>query len=128
MAMCYNNTFYNNRGVPIYLSCNCSLHISGDNLFKNHRAENGAGIYISDHSAVVFCENSNVKFMNNSVDHNGSAIFINSHSSITFEQNSIATFDDNAGICGAIYSENNSNITFTPASPMIFTVHLPRKL
>ena len=118
-AMYYNNTFYNNQGVSI-LSHNCSLSINGDILFKNNRAENGAGIYISDHSTVIFGENSNVKFINNSVDHNGSAIFMNNHSSVTFEQNSIAIFNDNKGISGTIYSEDNSNITFKATSQVIF--------
>ena len=120
VAMYYNNTFYNNQGVPIYMSHNCSLHISGDILFKNNRAENGAGIYIRDHSTVIFGENSNVKFINNSVDYNGSVIFMNSYSSITFEQNSIATFNNNKDISGTIYSEDNSNITFTATSRVIF--------
>ena len=115
-----NTTFYNNQGVSIYLSHNHFLHVSGDILFKNNKAENGAGFYISDHATVVFGENSNVKFINNSVDHSGSAIFINSHSSVTFEQNSIATFNDNKGISGTIYSEDNSNITFNANSQVIF--------
>ena len=124
-AMYYNNnTFYNNQGRTTYLSSYCSLHISGDIMFKNNRAENGAGIYISDHSTVIFGENSNVKFINNSVDHNGSAIFMNSHSSVTFEQNSIATFNDNKGISGTIYSEDNSNITFKGTSQLIFNSNL----
>ena len=119
MAMYYNNTFYNNQGVTI-LSHNCSLSINGDILFKNNRAENGAGIYISDHSTVIFGENSNVKCINNSVDHNGSAIFMNSHSNVTFEQNSTTTFNDNKGISGTIYSEDNSNTTFKATSQVIF--------
>ena len=121
-SMYFNNTtFYNNQGVSIYLSSNCFVHISGDILFKNNIAENGAGIYISDHSTVVFGDNSNVKFINNSVDHNGSTIFMNNHSSVTFEQNSIVTFNDNKGISGTIYSEDNSNITFKATSQVIFS-------
>ena len=123
-AMYYNNTFYNNQGVSIYLSHKCFLSISGDILFKNNRAENGAGIYISDHSTVIFGEKSNVKFINNSVDHNGSGMFMNSNSSVTFEQNSIATFNDNKGISGTIYSEDNSNITFKGTSRVIFNSNL----
>ena len=119
-AMYYNNTFYNNQGVSIYLSHNCSLSISGDILFKSNRAENGAGIYISNHSTVIFGENSNVEFINNSVDHNGSAIFMNSYSNVTFEQNSIATFNDNKGISGTIYSEENSEFIFAATSRVIF--------
>ena len=121
VAMYYNNTtFYSNQGVSIYLSRKFSLSINGDILFKNNRAENGAGIYISDHSTVIFGENSNVKFINNSVDHNGSAIFIKSHSIVTFEQNSIAAFNDNKGINGTMYSDDNSRITFTATSQVIF--------
>ena len=120
MAMYYNNKFYNNQGVSIYLSHNCSLSISGDILFKSNRAENGAGIYISDHSTVIFGENSNVKFINNSVDHNGSAIFMNSYSNVTFEQNSTTTFNDNKGISGTIYSEDNSEFIFAATSRVIF--------
>ena len=119
-----NNTFYNNQGITTYLSSYCSLHISGDILFKNNRAENGAGIYISDHSTVIFGENSNVKFINNSVDHNGSAIFMNSHSKVTFKNNSIATFNGNKGISGTIYSKKNSQITFTATSSVIFNSNL----
>ena len=119
--MYFNNTiFHNNQGASIYLSEFCPLHVSGDIVFRNNRAENGAGIYIRDHSTVVFGENSNVKFINNSVDHNGSAIFMNSHSSVIFEQNSIATFNDNKGTHGTIYSEDNSNIAFKATSQVIF--------
>ena len=114
-----NITFCNNQGVSIYLSWS-SLHISGDILLKNNAAENGAGIYISDHSSILFDDNSTVKFINNSVDHSGSAIFMNSHSSVTFQRNSIVTFYDNKGITGTIYSRENSNITFNANSRAIF--------
>ena len=121
MYMYYNNTtFYNNQSVSIYVSHDCSLHLGGNILFKNNKAENGAGIYINDHSTVIFGENSYVQFINNSVDHNGSAIFISSQSSITFEQNSIATFNANKGISGTVYSKDGSNITFKATSWVIF--------
>ena len=120
-SMYFNNTtFYNNQGVSIYLRSNSFLHISGDILLKNNIAENGAGIYIGDHSTVIFGDNSNVKFINNSVDHNGSAIFMNSHSSVTFEHNAIVTFNDNRGVSGTIYSEDNSEITFEATSHVMF--------
>ena len=114
-----NIIFCNNQGRSIYLS-HSSLNISGDILLKNNAAENGAGIYISDHSSVIFGKNSSVKFFNNSVDHSDSAIFIDSHSNVTFEQNSIATFHDKKGISGTIYSRDNSNITFKATSQVIF--------
>ena len=115
-----NTTFYNSQGVPIYLSYSCFLHISGDIIFMNTITENGAGIYISNHSTVTFGENSNVKFINNSADYKGGAIFMNIHSSVTFEKESIVSFNDNKGISGTIYSEDNSNITFKANSQVIF--------
>ena len=111
----YFNTsnFYNNQGISVYLSRDTSLHVSGDVLFENNVAENGAGIYISDHSTVTFDESSNAKFINNYVDHNGAAIFLNYHSNVTFEQSSVVTFNDNkASTNGTIYSEASSNVTF----------------
>ena len=73
----FNTTnFYNNQGVSVYLSRYTSLHVSGDILFENNVAENGAEIYISDHSTVTFDESSNAKIVNNSVYHNCAAIFV----------------------------------------------------
>ena len=115
-----NSSFYNIQGVPVYLSHYCSLHISGEIEFKNNRAENSAGIYVNDHSTVILGNNSNVKFINNSVDHSGSAVFISSQSRLIFEQNSIATFKDNKGVNGTIYSEGNSSIIFKATSQVIF--------
>ena len=115
-----DSSFYNNQGTSVYLSHYCSLHISGNIEFKNNRAENGAGIYVDDHSTVIFGKNSNVKFINNSVNHNGGAMFISSHSNVIFEQNSIATFKENKGVNGTIYSVGNSNITFAATSQVIF--------
>ena len=122
VSLYYNNTtFSNNQGTSIYLSHNCSIHISGDILIQNNTAENGAGIYINDHSTVTFGEKSKIKFINNSVDHNGSAIFMNSHSNVMFEQNSTAAFIDNKGISGTIYSKGgNSNLTYEATSQVIF--------
>ena len=93
-------------------------------LFKNNTAENGAAIYVTNHSTIIFGENSYVKFFNNLVDSNGGAIFINSHSSVTFEQNFIVTFNDNKGIKGTIYSEDNSNVTFKATSQVTFNSNL----
>ena len=71
-----NSNFHNNQGVSVYLSRGCILHINGEVLFKNNMAENGAGIYISSHSTVIFDESTNSKFINNSVHYNGAAIFL----------------------------------------------------
>ena len=71
-----NCNFYNNQGIPVYVSKSCTLHITGEVLFENNVAVNGAGIYISDNSTVIFDKISNGKLINNSVAHNGVAIFL----------------------------------------------------
>ena len=104
--------FHNNQGTSIYLSKGIVLHISGEVLFENNVAENGAGIYINENSTVIFDENSNAKFINNSVNHNGAAILLTHHSYIIFDQNSVVTFTDNKATNGIVYFEVSSNVTF----------------
>ena len=108
----HTSNFHNNQGVSVYLSRNTYLRVSGDVLFENNVAENGAGIYISDHSTVTFDKNSNAKLVNNFVDHNGAAIFVSHHSNIIFEQSSVVTFNDNKASNGTVYCEASSNVTF----------------
>ena len=104
------SNFYNNQGVSVYLRN--TLHVSGDVLFENNVAENGAGIYISDHSTVTFDKSSNVKLVNNSDYHNGAAIFVSRHSNVIFEQSSVVTFNDNKVTNGTVYCEASSYVTF----------------
>ena len=115
-----DTNFYNNRGGCVYVSSGCVLHISGDILFENNVAENGAGIYVIDQSAVIFDESSKAKFINNSVDHNGAAIYLTYHSNVIFDQNSIVTFTDNKATNGTVYSETSSNVTFERTSEVTF--------
>ena len=119
----YFNTsnFYNNQGASVYLPRNTNLHVSGDILFENNVAGNGAGIYISDHSTVTFDESSNAKFINNYVDLNGAAIFLMYHSNAIFEQSSVVTFNDNKASNGTVYCEASSNITFKANSEVTFS-------
>ena len=81
-----NINSYNNQGGSIHISSGCVVYVSGDVLFENNIAENGAGIYIIDVCTVIFEENSNVKFINNFVHHNGAAIYLTHHSNVIFEQ------------------------------------------
>ena len=113
--------FHNNQGVSVYLLTTYALHISGMVFFENNVADNGAGIYISDHSTVIFDEISNVKFINNSVDYHGAAIFLIRHSNVMFEQNSIVTINDNTATNGTIYSEASSNVIFKGACEVTFS-------
>ena len=79
-----NLNFYCNKEVPIYLS-NQNLYISGNIELNGNMAENGGGIYISDHSNVTFCNSATVKFTHNRANRNGGVIFLNNHSSIVFK-------------------------------------------
>ena len=115
-----DTNFYNNRGVSVYAS-GCILHVTGDVLFENNEADNGAGIYISDNSTVLFDESSNAKFINNSVDHNGAAIYLTSHSDVVFDHNSIVTFTDNKATNAIVYCEASSDVTFKGTSEVTFS-------
>ena len=113
-----DNVFVNNTGVPIYIANNANLHIRGSVLFKDNTAKSGGGIY-SRNSAVIFCEKSDVNFINISATDNGGSIN-QIHSLMIFRANSIVTFMYNyARLGGAMYSDSssirfygNSNVTF----------------
>ena len=107
-----NSSFSNNQGVNIYLSNHHILHVMEEVLFQNNEAEDGAGIYITNHSTVIFGENSNTKFINNSAYHNGAAIFLYNHSSAIFDNNSIVKFYHNKARNGIVYSKNSSTVMF----------------
>ena len=49
-----NSSFHNNEGASIYLSC--VYCIIRELMVQNNVAEDGAGIYISDYSTVMFDE------------------------------------------------------------------------
>ena len=114
-----NIKFCHNQGVSIHV-VDQNINLLGIILFHNNTAENGVGIYVTDHSTVVFGKNSDVAFKHNSADHSGGAIFLRYHSSIIFDQNSIATFNDNNAINGIIYSKVNCNVTFQETSKVTF--------
>ena len=83
-----NSNFYHNKEVPIYLSKQ-NLYISGNIEFNGNVAENGGGIYISDHSNVTIHNSATVKFMHNRANKNGGAIFLTNHSSIVFKEHNV---------------------------------------
>ena len=121
----YLNTsnFHNNQGASIYISRTYSLHFDGEILFENNAAENGAGIYISNHSAVTFDKSSNTTFISNSVYHNGAAIFLRHHSRVTFKESCEVTFTNNSATQygAAICSFDDSQVTFTGNSNVTFS-------
>ena len=84
----YEIQTYHNKEVPIYLS-NQNLYISGNIEFNGNAAENGGGIYISDHSNVTIHKSATVKFTHNRANRNGGAIFLSNNSSIVFKEHHI---------------------------------------
>ena len=107
----YYSKFCHNQGTSIYV-INQKLSLSGKLLFENNTAISGAGIYITDHSTVIFGKNSNVEFIQNTADHNGGAIFVSNHSTILFDKNSKIRFNHNKATNGTVYSKASSNVTF----------------
>ena len=117
----FNNCiFYGNQGISLY-AINHNIYLNKKFLFQNNTALNGAGIYISDYSTVVFDKDSDVIFTQNSANHKGGAIFLSNHSILLFEHNSIVTFTDNKATNGTVYSEANSNVTFKGTSEVTFS-------
>ena len=57
--------FCHNQGVSVY-AANENIILNGKIVFHNNTAEEGTGIYISDHSTVTFGETSDVTFTQNS--------------------------------------------------------------
>ena len=131
--------FYQNKGVPIYLS-NGSLLINGNIEFYGNMAENGGGIFISNSSTVILNKNTTLNFRNNTANKNGGAIFLDNHSSIIFgEQDTnyqqehnvlgnqsfknalvVANFQYNSAKFGQDIYAYNSNITFGDSATIEF--------
>ena len=107
----YNFTFYYNQGVSIYI-VNQNLYLHGEVLFQENTAKNGAGFFITDYSAIIFGENSNVLFTKNSAKSYGGAIFLRNHSNVSFDQNAKINFINNRAHVGTINSRTSCNILF----------------
>ena len=113
--------FCHNQGVSVY-AINQNIYLNGTFLFQNNSAKTGAGIYISDHSTVIFGENSNVTFTQNSAKYSGGTIFLR-NSNVIFDQNSMATLNNNDVFIhnGTVYSGESSNITFKANCKVVFS-------
>ena len=107
-----NSVFLSNQGSAIYISHH-NIFASGIILFEGNEANSGGGIFITNHSNIVF-QNSDVKFTNNNkAVLDGGALFIE-NSNITFKGSSIVTAINNQALRhgGAFYIGDNSNVTF----------------
>ena len=107
----HDSNFCYNQGTSIY-AVSQRLYFTGNILFQHNTAENGAGMYVTEHSSVAFSKNSNAAFIHNSANYKGSAVFLRNYSSIIFDQDSIITFKNNSATNGTIYSEVNCDLMF----------------
>ena len=106
-----NVAFLNNQGIPLYIS-HQTVFARGKILFKGNAGNESGGIFITNHSNVLF-HTSDSKFVNNKALHDGGALHIEDNSDVTFEEDSTLTIDDNnATYGGALYIACNSNVIF----------------
>ena len=117
-----NSVFIGNQGTTLYLS-NQKLQIMGNLLFDNNRAENGTGIFVSNHSTITFSKNSNVTFNHNTANNSGGAILVNHFSSIIFDDDCVVIFNNNIAINyygGSIFAYNNCKVIVRNNSSLLF--------
>ena len=114
-----SSEFYHNQGASVY-TINQKLHLTGKILFQHNTANYGTGIYISDHSTVVFGEDSNVKFLKNTAQGNGGAVFSSNYSIVLFDKNSKVMFTRNRAKYGTVYSRANSRVILKGTCKVIF--------
>ena len=106
-----SSKFCHNQGSSVYVISQ-NIYFTKILLFQNNTGKNGTGIYIRDHSNIVFSENSDVSFSQNLANLSNGIVFSSNKSNIIFDKNSVATFDGNKATDGVIYSEINSSIIF----------------
>ena len=83
-----NSYLYDNQGTSIRLF-NQNLYITGKSVFSNNTAENGPGIFTTDHSNIVFSKHSTTIFDSNTALNSGGAIYLANYSQMIFEEKSI---------------------------------------
>ncbi|XP_065896052.1 probable outer membrane protein pmp20 [Dysidea avara] len=114
-----NSVLSHNQAVPVYISHN-TLHLKGDVLFEHNVAIDGGAIF-SNSSQVIFEDNCNISFRNNSATTNGGAILLY-QSKMYCEKRAFINFTNNSAksLGGALYSFNRSVIQFGKHSVLAF--------
>ena len=115
----YDSIFNKNQGVSIYV-VNQKLCIHGRNLFVNNTAYYGAGIYISNHSTVIFGKNSDVILIQNSAYSDVGAVYCNGNSFLLDDSTTVFSNNNASVLGGAIYSDVGSTISFVGNSTTEF--------
>ena len=68
--------FSNNSGTALHLVV-AELFFKGNILFINNSGSNGAAVYMEKIHDILFDDNANVQFVNNSAELKGGAMYIN---------------------------------------------------
>ena len=119
----FSSEFKHNEGSSVCI-INQKLYLTGRILFQENQGDAGIGVYIRDHSALVFGENSNVTFLQNFARSSGSAIFSSNYSTVMFDKNSKVMFINNKASYGTVYSMANSNIMIKATCKVIFNSNI----
>ena len=109
-------SFISNVGSSLFLS-SCYVKLSGNLLFENNTAENGAAMYVEQETTVTIDDEATVQFIANTAKLNGGAIYVNlvcSHHTVG-DYIIINTF--NSG--NRQYNHSNMNVTFINNSARI---------
>ena len=116
VVMIKTTNFTNNVGSSLYLS-SCFVKLSGNLLFENNTAENGAAMYVEQETTVTIDDEVSVQFIANTAKLNGGAIYVNlvcSHHTVG-DYIIINTFNNG----NTQYNHNNMNVTFINNSARI---------
>ena len=123
-----NSHFYDNQGISVFLS-NQNLCIMGKSSFTGNTAENGGGIFATNHSIITFSSHSITTFDDNTAVNSGAAVYLTYYTRVLFEGKSQVSFNRNnatTGDGGAIYSYDNSEVIFKENSDIKFNYNLAK--
>ena len=113
-----NSVFSYNKGVPVYIS-HSTLHLKGDMVFEHNIAFKGGAIF-SSNSVIVFKDNHQSMFYNNSAIISGGTLFLN-HSKMHIGESSVVNFKNNdAKLDGGVIYSLKSIVSFSEHSIISF--------
>ena len=110
-----------NGGIA-YISVKSNVIFEGITIviFYNNRALYGGGIFVNDHSKIMFLGNSNISFVSNKATQDGGAGYLGSYCSFIVEENALLAFKDNSALRGgAIYMNYNITSLFAGNSTVL---------
>lgn len=103
------STFTNNIASSLYLLA-CDITLSGDVLFKDNTAENGAAMYLDQGTTVAIRNEATVQFISNTATLNGGAIYVDFLCGNIIDSNPNTFLFNNTMNFSAIYVNNSAII------------------